>query len=83
VISRHQFTATGLATGLPVRGRSAEPERKILRAVLQAESLVFDPHQSQANVNSLGRFKQPFVWRQNITGVMKANTLVYWNIEKT
>lgn len=31
----------------------------------------------------LGQFKQPFVWRKNVTGVVKANTLVYWNIEKT
>ena len=30
----------------------------------------------------LGQFKQPFVWRKNITGVLKTNTLVYWNIEK-
>ena len=30
----------------------------------------------------LGQFRQPFVWRRNITGVLKANTLVYWNIEK-
>ncbi|HYZ64498.1 MAG TPA: ABC transporter substrate-binding protein, partial [Acetobacteraceae bacterium] len=27
----------------------------------------------------LGQFKQPFVWRRNVTGVLKANTLVYWN----
>jgi peptide/nickel transport system substrate-binding protein len=31
----------------------------------------------------LGQFKQPFVWRKNIKGVLKTNTLVYWNIEKT
>jgi peptide/nickel transport system substrate-binding protein len=31
----------------------------------------------------LGQFKQPFVWRKNVTGVLKTNTLVYWNIEKT
>ena len=30
----------------------------------------------------LGQFRQPFVWRKSITGVVKANTLVYWNIEK-
>jgi peptide/nickel transport system substrate-binding protein len=30
----------------------------------------------------LGQFKQPFVWRKNITGVLRSNTLVYWNIEK-
>jgi peptide/nickel transport system substrate-binding protein len=30
----------------------------------------------------LGQFKQPFLWRSNITGVLKTNTLVYWNIEK-
>ncbi len=31
----------------------------------------------------LGQFRQPFVWRNTVTGVVKANTLVYWNIEKT
>lgn len=31
----------------------------------------------------LGQFKQPFVWRRNVKGVLKSNTLVYWNIEKT
>jgi len=30
----------------------------------------------------LGQFKQPFVWRKTVTGVLKTNTLVYWNIEK-
>jgi peptide/nickel transport system substrate-binding protein len=30
----------------------------------------------------LGQFKQPFLWRSNVTGVLKTNTLVYWNIEK-
>ncbi len=30
----------------------------------------------------LGQFKQPFVWRSNVTGVLKSNTLVYWNIDK-
>jgi peptide/nickel transport system substrate-binding protein len=31
----------------------------------------------------LGQFKQPFLWRSNVKGVVKANTVVYWNIEKT
>ncbi len=31
---------------------------------------------------TLGQFRQPFLWRKNITGVVKANTLVFWNIEK-
>jgi peptide/nickel transport system substrate-binding protein len=31
----------------------------------------------------IGQFKQPFVWRKNVTGVLKANTLAYWNINKT
>jgi peptide/nickel transport system substrate-binding protein len=31
----------------------------------------------------LGQFKQPFLWRDNVRGVVKANTVVYWNIEKT
>ena len=30
----------------------------------------------------LGQFKQPFVWRSDVTGVLKTNTLVYWNIDK-
>ena len=30
----------------------------------------------------LGQLKQPFLWRKNISGVLKANTLVFWNIEK-
>jgi peptide/nickel transport system substrate-binding protein len=30
----------------------------------------------------LGQFKQPFLWRSNVSGIVKANTLVYWNIEK-
>ena len=31
----------------------------------------------------LGQFKQPFLWRKNVSGVLKTNTLVYWNIEKS
>jgi peptide/nickel transport system substrate-binding protein len=31
----------------------------------------------------LGQFKQPFLWRNNVTGILRTNTLVYWNIEKT
>ena len=30
----------------------------------------------------LGQFRQPFIWRRNVSGVVRANTLVYWNIEK-
>lgn len=30
----------------------------------------------------LGQFRQPFIWRRTVTGVLKSNTLVYWNIEK-
>jgi peptide/nickel transport system substrate-binding protein len=30
----------------------------------------------------LGQFKQPFLWRKNVSGVLKANTLVFWNITK-
>ena len=29
----------------------------------------------------VGQFKQPFVWRKNVTGVLKTNTLLYRNIE--
>ena len=28
------------------------------------------------------RLHQPFLWRSNVKGVVKANTVVYWNIEK-
>lgn len=31
----------------------------------------------------LGQFRQPFLWRNDVTGVVKANTLVFWNIDKT
>ena len=31
----------------------------------------------------LGQFRQPFLWRSNVKGVLKANTVVYWNIAKT
>ena len=30
----------------------------------------------------LGQFRQPFLWRRNVTGVVRANTLVFWNIDK-
>jgi len=30
----------------------------------------------------LGQFRQPFIWRNTVSGVVKANTLVYWNIQK-
>ena len=30
----------------------------------------------------LGQLKQPFLWRRTVSGVLKANTLVFWNIEK-
>jgi peptide/nickel transport system substrate-binding protein len=58
--------------------RESDPAKQ--RALLDAmharlwESLPYVP---------LGQFKQPFVWRKNITGVLKTNTLVYWNIQKT
>jgi peptide/nickel transport system substrate-binding protein len=57
--------------------READPARQ--RALLEQmharlwESLPYVP---------LGQFRQPFIWRRNVTGVLKANTLVYWNIEK-
>jgi peptide/nickel transport system substrate-binding protein len=31
----------------------------------------------------LGQFKQPFIWRKNVTGVVRAGTLVFWNIDKS
>ena len=31
----------------------------------------------------LGQFRQPFLWRSNVKGVLKTNTVVYWNIAKT
>jgi peptide/nickel transport system substrate-binding protein len=30
----------------------------------------------------VGQYYQPFLWRKNVTGVLKANTIVFWNIEK-
>jgi peptide/nickel transport system substrate-binding protein len=30
----------------------------------------------------LGQFVQPFLWRSNITGVLKSNVLAFWNISK-
>ncbi len=56
-----------------------EPDAAKQRALLEQmharlwESLPYVP---------LGQFKQPFLWRSNVTGVLKTNTLVYWNIEK-
>jgi peptide/nickel transport system substrate-binding protein len=31
----------------------------------------------------LGQFVQPFLWRSNISGVMRSNVLAFWNISKT
>ena len=31
----------------------------------------------------LGQLKQPFLWRKTVTGVLKSNTLVFWNIAKS
>ena len=31
----------------------------------------------------LGQVRQPYVWRRGIQGVLDANNLVFWNIEKT
>src|ERR1700758_5502106 len=57
MISRRAFGAGGaaLAAMVTVWGESAraETETKILRSVPQAEPLVLDPHQSQANVTSV------------------------------
>jgi peptide/nickel transport system substrate-binding protein len=58
--------------------RETDPTKQ--RALLEAmhsrlwESLPYVP---------LGQFRQPFLWRSNIRGVLKSNTVVYWNIEKT
>ena len=30
----------------------------------------------------IGQYQQPFVWRKNISGWLKVNTVVYWNVEK-
>jgi peptide/nickel transport system substrate-binding protein len=30
----------------------------------------------------VGQYDQPFVWRKNVTGWLKTNTVVYWNVEK-
>jgi peptide/nickel transport system substrate-binding protein len=29
-----------------------------------------------------GQYKQPHAWRNNVSGVLRATTAVYWNIEK-
>ena len=58
--------------------RETDPTKQ--RALLEAmhrrlwESLPYVP---------LGQFRQPFLWRSNVKDVVKANTVVYWNIEKT
>jgi len=31
----------------------------------------------------LGQFVQPFLWRSNVTGVLRSNVLAFWNISKT
>ncbi|MGH7153411.1 MAG: hypothetical protein ACREF3_05730 [Acetobacteraceae bacterium] len=31
----------------------------------------------------LGQVREPYVWRRNVRGVLNANNLVFWNIEKT
>ncbi len=31
----------------------------------------------------LGQFVQPFLWRSNVSGVLKSNVLAFWNISKT
>jgi peptide/nickel transport system substrate-binding protein len=31
----------------------------------------------------LGQFRQPFLWRSNVTGVLRSNVLAFWNISKT
>jgi peptide/nickel transport system substrate-binding protein len=30
----------------------------------------------------LGQFVQPFLWRSNVTGVLRSNVLAFWNISK-
>ncbi len=30
----------------------------------------------------IGQYQQPFVWRKNVSGWLKTNTVVYWNVEK-
>jgi peptide/nickel transport system substrate-binding protein len=56
---------------MPIRYiRESDPVRPRAYAEL-CESLPYVP---------VRQFKQPFVWRSNITGVLKANTPVYWDI---
>src|SRR3954469_22080568 len=52
MISRRHFT-TAAATFAVIGSSRAQTARSVLRAVPQAEPLVFDPHQSQANVTSV------------------------------
>jgi peptide/nickel transport system substrate-binding protein len=57
--------------------RESDPQKqRVLLEAMHKELWDFLPYVP------LGQFKQPFIWRKNITGVVKANTLVYWNIEK-
>ena len=57
--------------------READPTKR--RALLEAmhrrlwEVLPYLP---------LGQFVQPFLWRSNITGVLRTNVLAFWNISK-
>jgi hypothetical protein len=34
------------------------------------------------NYPAPGQFRHPFIWRRNVAGVLKANTLVHWKIER-
>src|SRR3954447_25817896 len=55
MISRRDFAtaAAGGLTAAVLRPARAQAPRTVLRVVPQAEPLVFDPHQSQANVTSV------------------------------
>ncbi len=71
MITRRGFAATaaGLALTASVRPSWGQSNPRILRVVPQAEPLVFDPHQSQANVTSVHAmmvYDTLFAWDANM-----------------
>ena len=57
MLSRRQFAATAsslaFAAGAHSHNAHAQGASRVLRVVPQAEPLVFDPHQSQANITNI------------------------------
>ena len=68
----------------PVWGFSVDPScanSRLEAEIAQRKAAADQLHQAQ-KMEALGQLKQPFLWRKNIVGVLRANTLVFWNIEK-